>query len=1235
MKNYPEVSAEVWNQNYRAEGENSLMDTWERQAQACSAIEKEDIRESVYKDFLWLLTDFKGIAGGRITANLGVPDRRAVTNFNCFVHAPSDINHPDIDSIDGIYDMLKAQAQTLKSEGGYGMNFSWIRPAGAYVKGIAGRTPGVLKFMELWDKSSEIITMGSEKVLGERRPGEKKKMRKGAQMGVLSCWHPEIEDFINAKQVEGRLSKFNISVGIAKGFMEAVQNDLLWNLKFPDTEHPEYKAKWNGVIEEWEDAQLPVIVYKTVKARELWEKIMQSTYARNDPGVLFFDLANRLNPLAYAENIQTTNPCFHGDERFLTDKGYIKFSDSVEQGQPHTLLTDSRVSYEDDGGPEIPNKWKIDNYKRGVSKHNSNGPAFITKENAELLLLEFSNGQTLRCTPDHHIATTDGMVEAKDLTPNHTVLISTPQIDESLSIKNRNPETADEISAFIMGMIAGDGTFSQCPTHIDVWGPDKDRMAKHITSLLDKLYNLDDFNIDKLQLAKNWRDRKMTKYSITLDENADKIRISSTLLKHFLHQRYGFNADTAKDNVPEFVLQNARSAVGLFYLSGIFYTDGTLVGTSEKGISARIAQSNVNLLRDIQLILHANGIASRIYLNRRPAGETTIHGKTYPTKAQHELITVCGGWKALYRMINFNHPNKDDKFAKHYAEIKEDYLIQNKTNLVSSTNIDGDTVYCIKEGVTRSIIVNGITTRRCGEISMSTGVCLLFSLNLVKYIKKQDDAFIFDFELFSKAVTIATRFADNINDISTTPLPEYDKSLKQKRRIGLGVLGLGSLHFALGIRFGSPASLNLIEQIFKTKAESELLASAALGKEKGSFELFDKEKYFNTYWWQNLPISQNIKEEIEAIGEMRNSHRSANAPTGNMSVYALCVSGGIEPVYEKEYYRWVIVTEGDRAGLREKGFEFPDIFKGEWFETKELKESKAGSDSVLRGTFEGVSYQVDKNRGLTKQVSVKDWGWDFVQTYWSKDQIKKAEEQGVFATTSDLSVYDHINSLKMIAKYVDMNSSKTVNVPNDYLYQHFKDLYLDAYRYGIKGITSYRAGTMTAVLESKESEQVEKRYAPSRPSVLASETHKIKIDFGDGVPKNGYVTVSFFPNTRQPYEVFVQTSGDLDEKDFQILELTARNASMNLRHGIPLKYVCEQMEKVGGQYVFSIPTNIAKVLRKYQDINSEIPPAIEVTDVPAEYSSSNLDKCPACNKRTYRRVEGCGQCTDCGHYGCG
>ena len=141
------------------------------------------------------------------------------------------------------------------------------------------------------------------------------------------------------------------------------------------------------------------------------------------------------------------------------------------------------------------------------------------------------------------------------------------------------------------------------------------------------------------------------------------------------------------------------------------------------------------------------------------------------------------------------------------------------------------------------------TSNPCGEILMSTGVCNLGAINVVKFIKIEPITrkIYFDWSEFKEYVKLGVRFLDNINDISTTPLPEYDRSLTEKRRSGLGIMGLGSALLMLGLRYGSSKSIEFVEHLFNVKATNELLASAKLGKEKGSFTLFNKKKYFNTY----------------------------------------------------------------------------------------------------------------------------------------------------------------------------------------------------------------------------------------------------------------------------------------------------------------------------------------------------------------------------------------------------
>lgn len=193
-------------------------------------------------------------------------------------------------------------------------------------------------------------------------------------------------------------------------------------------------------------------------------------------------------------------------------------------------------------------------------------------------------------------------------------------------------------------------------------------------------------------------------------------------------------------------------------------------------------------------------------------------------------------------------------------------------------------------------------TNPCAQIPQPSNVCNLSNMNLTKFINKQTGQF--QFELFKKYVSYNVRFLDNILQISSIPIPQYQRAIKQKRRIGVGVLGIGSALYMLKLKFGSAEAIQFTNMLYKIKSETEHLISALIGKEKGSFISFDKDKYFNTQYWRTLDISQDIKNNIQYnIKCMRNSVHSTSAPTGNTSIFAGIVSGGIQPVFAKEYVR--------------------------------------------------------------------------------------------------------------------------------------------------------------------------------------------------------------------------------------------------------------------------------------------------------------------------------------------
>lgn len=296
-----DFSHEIWYQTYKYHTDESVSDTHRRVAKDLASAEDDPDKWAGL--FYEALTDFKCVPGGRISSNAGT-GLHGTTYINCFVGGPDG---EDQDSIDGIFKALSKAALTLKSEGGYGVCSNFIRPRGAFIHGVGVESPGAVEMLRLWDTMSDVITKGSGKKKKNKKG--KNKIRKGAMMVTMSCWHPDIEEFITAKQTKGQLSKFNMSVLCTDAFMEAVKKGKKWDLIYPDTTHANYKAEWDGNLEKWIEKGYPTEVYKTIEATELWDLIMGSTYNRNEPGVLFVDRMNGLNNLYYEEHINATNPC--------------------------------------------------------------------------------------------------------------------------------------------------------------------------------------------------------------------------------------------------------------------------------------------------------------------------------------------------------------------------------------------------------------------------------------------------------------------------------------------------------------------------------------------------------------------------------------------------------------------------------------------------------------------------------------------------------------------------------------------------------------------------------------------------------------------------------------------------------------------------------------------------------------------------------------------------------------
>jgi len=834
---------EVWAANYKYNNE-SFSNTWDRVAWDMAWVEHPHPEGARPLKDVFLSTLFTGnkpfMPGGRIIANAGT-DYKNTTLINCTTMHPGDLEGiEDIDSIENIFNQVKMQAHILKSESGYGTNFSYLRPRGTIIEGVRVSTPGPVAFMEIWNTVSDVITRGGGVPILDKdkdRKDLKDKIRKGAMMGIISVWHPDIEDFIHAKQSKDYLTKFNTSVGVTAGFMEAVKADANWDLVFPDTTCKEYKSKWNGDIDTWKNLDLPIIVYKTVKARDIYENIMNASYTRNEPGIIFLDLVNKNNPAAYCETVHQTNPC--------------------------------------------------------------------------------------------------------------------------------------------------------------------------------------------------------------------------------------------------------------------------------------------------------------------------------------------------------------------------------------------------------------------GEVPMPTGVCDLGSINLPYFWSNSKKGF--DFEGLEKTIPHMVRFLDNVLDATNYPLKELEIESKKFRRIGLGIMGLGSIGFMMGERYGSKKFLEFVDKLYKTITYAVYKASIELAKEKGAFSLFDADKHLNTPYWKNLPLPVIWKTELEeGIRKhgLRNSHLTMIAPTGNTGVLANITSGGAEPVFSKEYTRWIIVNDGEKSNLEYNGMRFPDPKKGEWFETKEFTFKARGDEEVLEGTFDGMRYEIDKNRGMVKAELVQDYGWRWVLDEIEPRVREKLNSEGVYAGAAELSVEEHLAPLIVIYRYLHLGISKTINIPSDYSYEQFKEVYETAYSNNIKGLTTYRAGTMTAVLETTEEEhdELEIRHNVKFPEKFPARGHLIKSE-----NKKWYVILAFESDRKvKPIAVFTYTNSvektvitnetlellkgfskkyeflqkyidDLEGKSYHQtnIEKICRMLGLLLRHNIPLTEISEAIDDAGlpaGSFIFLLN----KLLKSY------IPNGTKIKQT-----------CESCGEQMLLQ-EGCAVCPHCG-----
>ncbi|MGH8414899.1 MAG: LAGLIDADG family homing endonuclease, partial [Gammaproteobacteria bacterium] len=684
-----ETSADIWDKKYRLKSKDGTIldqtvdDTWKRVARALADVEVPELREAWYQKFLWALRH-GAIPAGRITSNAGALEHKPATStINCTVSGTIR------DSMDDILNKVHEAGLTLKSGAGIGYEFSTLRPRGAYVAGAGAYTSGPMSFMDIYDKMCFTVSSAGG--------------RRGAQMGTFDVGHPDVLDFIRAKREDGRLRQFNLSLLVTKDFMEAVKADGEWQLAFPlkqkeaEADGIDLKDAAKMVWREWPITEGYIVnaaglvackIYKTLPARRVWDMIMASTYDFAEPGFVLIDRVNEMNNNWWCENIRATNPCVTADTWVQTSEGPRQVGNLLGAG------FQARVDGAD---------------------HATAAEGFFKTATKPVVRLDTSEGYALRLTTDHRLrrvtrftryTTETEWCAVGEIKAGDRVLLNDHRVNSTW------PGAHGRGEGYLLGLLVGDGTLKSDKAVLSVW-----RTAAVANGTGASLSaGVQAVMCDARQAAEALPHRSDFAGWHEISGRGE-YRLTSAALRDL-----AFNLGmTPRDKAITPALERCSSEFYRGFLRGLFDTDGSVQGSQSKGVSVRLAQSDLPRLRAAQRMLLRLGMASVIYTERRSEGVSRLpDGKggyrEYPIKPQHELVISGENLQRFRDLIGFADSDKAARLTRLLAGYKRELNRERFTARAQAVTPDGtEDVYDVQVPGINSFDANGLHAHNCGE----------------------------------------------------------------------------------------------------------------------------------------------------------------------------------------------------------------------------------------------------------------------------------------------------------------------------------------------------------------------------------------------------------------------------------------------------------------------------------------------------------------------------------------
>ena len=1035
--------------------------------------------------------------------------------------------------------------------------------------------------------------------------------RRGANMGILRVDHPDIRDFITCKDDTSQVTNFNISVGVTDAFMEAVREDEEYDLLSPRTGE----------------------VVGQERAREVFDLVVAGAWKTGEPGVFFIDRANEFNPVPKLGSYEATNPCVTADTWVHTARGPRQVGDLV--GRPFV----ARLNGAD---------------------HASGPEGFFSTGTKPLVRVRTVEGQSLRLTADHRV------LRASDVTRCRIQEEWCPagelQPGDHLVLNNHREAPAWEGAqtreeGYLMGLLVGDGTLKSEKAVLSVW---QEAQVVNGDSRTDgSIHGM----MQAAEAAARTLPHRSDFGGWTAIPGRGEYRMGTAAIRDLALGLGMTPGSRGKGITP--AMERTSSQFHAGFLRGFFDADGSVQGSQEKGVSVRLAQSDLPALEAVQRMLLRLGIASTIYRDRRPEGETELpDGKggvaSYPVRPQHELVISNDNLQAFRDRVGFTHQGKARKLDEALTAYRRTPNRERFVVRVAAVEPAGEAeVFDVQVPGVNAFDANGLVAHNCGEQPLLPyDVCNLGSVNVGKFVKPDADPDApvrdrIDWESLRHVVHVSTHFLDNVIDANRYPLSEITDLAQNIRRIGLGLMGWADLLVRVGVPYNSAQGVELGRTMMEFINEESRNASERLAEGRGVFPAWEE-----SIWGPDESCARRADgSRVRPERRLRNCNLTTVAPTGTISIIAGC-SGGIEPLFAVAFMR-------NQAGamMPDVNDDFVRMAKEQGWHSDELMERIATEGHIH---FDEVPQEV----------------------------------QDVFVTSHDIAPEWHVRMQAAFQEHTDSAISKTTNFAHEATEDQVREIYELAFELGCKGVTVYRDGSRpmqvlstgktgkseeavaeaTAELEQQladareeahrlrvEMEEVEarlrehdeearaRRHKRQRPAMLRGRTIKMNSPLGDL-----YVTINE-DQTGRPFEVFC-TLGKAGGAAMADTEAIGRLASLALRSGIPITAVREQLRGiscdravgVGPNKVLSAPDAIAQAIERYleeqEGVQEELLPVAPhpafkpqaSPDSPSQASyqaahmqQSFLGSCPECGAGQLAYEEGCVKCHVCGFSECG